>query len=308
MLFFGWLRCVIAVFFTIMPRSSRHKSHKQSKHGSKEGKEHSGSEKEDVKKMKDRDNSEGSVKVSRDLGSSEKRRLSSSGRDNGGVEGEYVASKRRKEKADDRWTGGGDAEDGGATMVKGEVLRIDGENESKPLVDSKRVEGENKSKPLVDSKRVEGEKSKPLGDSKSKSSRRHESGSEKKDENVGLLAEKDESKSSTSRVDSKRKSDRDSGPKEGQQNKDSKDKDSKDKERGLERERKSIQDIKREKEVATIDVEAARKQGEEQQGKRARENTGKVTKCCVHSLFPCYVKQYLSTLLIIFGYRLLYLI
>ncbi|KAF7150212.1 hypothetical protein RHSIM_Rhsim02G0244100 [Rhododendron simsii] len=291
-----------------MPRSSRHKSHKQSKHGSKEGKENSGSEKEDVKKMKDRNNSEGSVRVSRDLGSSEKRKLSSSGRDNGGMEAEYVASKRRKDKADDRWTGGGDAEDGGATVVKGEVLRIDGENKSKPLVDSKRVEGENKSKPLVDSKRVEGEnkskplvdpkrvegenkskplvdpkrvegeKSKPSGDSKSKSSRRHESGSEKKDENVGLLAEKEESKSSTSRVDSKRKSEKDSGPKEVQQNKDSKDKDSKDKERGFERERKSIQDIKREKEAATVDVEVARKQGEERQGKRGRENTGKFSR------------------------------
>ncbi|KAF7151580.1 hypothetical protein RHSIM_Rhsim02G0244200 [Rhododendron simsii] len=254
-----------------MPRSSsRHKSHKQSKHGSKEGRDHSEPEKEDVKKMKDRN--EGSVRVSRDSGSSEKRKLGSSSRDNGGTEEEYVASKRRKEKADDRWTAGGDEEGGGATTVvikevKGEVLRIDGENKSKTLVDSKRVDGENKSKPLVDSKRVEGEKSKILGDSKSKSSRRQESGSEKKDESVGLLAEKEESKSSTSRVDLKRKSEKDLGPKEVQQNKDSKDK-----ERGLERERKCIQDIKREKEAATVDVEAARKQGEERQGKRGREN------------------------------------
>ncbi|KAI8569776.1 hypothetical protein RHMOL_Rhmol02G0303600 [Rhododendron molle] len=260
-----------------MPRSSsRHKSHKQSKHGSKECRDHSEPEKEDVKKMKDRN--EGSVRVSRDSGSSEKRKLGSSSRDNGGAEEEYVASKRRKEKADDRWTAGGDEEDGGATTtvvikeVKGEVLRIDGENKSKPLVDSKRVDGENKSKPLVDSKRVEGEKLKPFGDSKSKSSRRQESGSEKKDESVGFLAEKEESKSSTSRVDSKRKSEKDLGPKEVQQNKDSNDKDSKDKERGLERERKSIQDIKPEKEAATVDVEAARKQGEERQGKRGREN------------------------------------
>ncbi|XP_058203575.1 uncharacterized protein LOC131317907 isoform X2 [Rhododendron vialii] len=249
-----------------MPRSSsRHKSHKQSKHGSKEGRDHSEPEKEDVKKMKDRN--EGSV---RDSGS--KRKLGSSSRDNGGTEEEYVASKRRKEKADDRWTASGDEEGGVATTVvikevKGEVLRIEGENKSKPSVDLKRVDGENKSKPLVDSKRVEGEKSKPLGDSKSKSSRRQESGSEKKDESVGLLAEKEETKSSTSRVDLKRKSEKDLGPKEVQQNKDSKDK-----ERGLERERKSIQDIKREKEAATVDVEAARKQGEERQGKRGREN------------------------------------
>lgn len=53
-------------------------------------------------------------------------------------------------------------------------------------------------------------------------------------------------------------------------------KDSKDKERGFERERKSVQDVKHEKEAATVDVEAARKQGEERQGKHGRENKGKV--------------------------------
>lgn len=242
-----------------MPRSSRHKSHKQSKHGSREGKEHSESEKEDVKKVKDRSSGEGSA--IRDSGSSEKRKLSkdSSSRDNGSPGEEFVGSKRRKEKADGRWTG---EEDGDATVavkeVKGEILRIDGDNKLKDL------------KPVGDSKRIDGEKSKHVGDSKSKSSRRHESGSEKKEDNAGLPVEKDESNSSVSRVESKRKSEKDLGPKEMQQNKDSKDK-----EWALEREKKIIEESKREKEASNVDVEAARKQGEERQGKRSRENTGK---------------------------------
>ncbi|PSS11306.1 hypothetical protein CEY00_Acc15580 [Actinidia chinensis var. chinensis] len=235
-----------------MPRSSRHKSHKHSKNSSRDDREHSESE-EDVK-MKDRNGKEeGSVRVSKDSGSIEKRKLSL-GKDpsvhsNGGTAEEYVASKRRKEKADvdaDRWNGGGDERGHGATAtkeVKGETSRIDADKNPKL---------------------------KAVGESKSKSCRRHESGSEKKDDNVG---EREETKS-TIRVDSKRKSEKVSGQKEVQQSKDLKE--SKDRERGLEREKK-IHDIKRETE-STVDDELVRKKGshladcgEEQKGKRGRE-------------------------------------
>ncbi|KAL6986419.1 hypothetical protein U1Q18_019782 [Sarracenia purpurea var. burkii] len=239
-----------------MPRSSRHKTHKQGKHSSRDARDDS--ESADDLKMKDRNGKEeGSVKVSRDSGSSEKRKLPSgkdpSGHGNGSTPEEYVASKRRKEKADvsaasDRWNAGGDERVDGATVVKevkGESSRTDADK---------------------------GSKSKALADSKSKSSRRHETGSENKEENVGLVAGKEESKS-ISRVDSKRKSEKDSGQKDVQ-----KYKDSKDKERGSERERK-IQETKRETEP-TVGGEMAKKQGshsvdfgEERQVKRGRENT-----------------------------------
>ncbi|CAL5430027.1 unnamed protein product [Camellia sinensis] len=240
-----------------MPRSSRHKSHKQSKHSSREAREHSDSE-EDVK-MKDRSGKEEeSVRVYRDSGLSEKRKLSLgkdlSGHGNGDTVEEYGSSKRRKEKADasagsDRWNGGGDERGDGRIVekeTKGESSRIDGEKSSKSTT---------------------------LIDLKSKSSKRHDGGSEKKEEKGGLVSEKEESKSS-SRVDSKRKSEKDSGRKEVKDSKESKEK-----ERGLEREKK-IQEIKRETEAVAVGDEASRKQGshlvdfgEERQGKRGRENT-----------------------------------
>ncbi|CAK9143166.1 unnamed protein product [Ilex paraguariensis] len=253
-----------------MPRSSRHKSDKESKHGLKESKYCADSE-EDVK-MKERNNSkeEDLARVSKDSGrsaSGEKRKLGREGKDlsghgnvNGDASEEYAASKRRKEKAadgsggGDRWKGGGDEKgEGGAKEkeLKGESSRIDLE------------------------KGFKSKESKVSGDSKSKSSRRHESGGDK-EENVGSTMEKEESKSRT-RSDSKRKSEKDSGRKEGDQNKDMKE--GKEKERGSGKERKA-QDCKRDVEVFTGNEKVAKKQGshsaelgEERQSKRSRENT-----------------------------------
>ncbi|XP_057513263.1 uncharacterized protein LOC130795264 isoform X1 [Actinidia eriantha] len=227
-----------------MTRSSRHKSHKQSKHSSRDAKEPSDLE-EDVK-MKDRNvKEEGSVRVSRDSGSSEKRKLSlgkdSSAHGNGDASEEYVASKRRKEKAEDRWNGT-------EKEMTGESSKID-------------VDKSSKSTAVVDSK--------------CKSSRRHDGGSGK-EENVDSIVEKEESKSS-GRVESRRKSEKDSGRKEVQQYKDPSE--WKDKECGSEKERK-VQGNKGETEARAIGSEVTKKQGshsvdfaEEKQGKRGRENT-----------------------------------
>ncbi|KAL6979453.1 hypothetical protein U1Q18_021117 [Sarracenia purpurea var. burkii] len=243
-----------------MPRSSRHKSHRQSKHSSRDAREQSNSE-DDMKINDKKGKEEALVRVSRDLGSSEKRKLSlskdSSGHVNGGTSEEYVASKRRKEKADvsaasDRWNVRGDEIGDGATVGK-DIKK-----------ESSEVEADKKSK------------STSLVDSKSKSSRRHGSGGEKKEENADLGAEKEDSKSG-GRVDSKRKSEKDSGRKEVLQYKDSSE--SKDKERGFERERR-IQEIKGETEAPAVTNDASRKQGlhsvylgEEQQGKIHSEYT-----------------------------------
>ncbi|XP_057478360.1 uncharacterized protein LOC130765819 isoform X1 [Actinidia eriantha] len=85
-----------------MTRSSRHKSHRPSKHSSRDAKEHSDLE-EDVK-MKDRNvKEEGSVRVSRDSGSSEKRKKkeenvdSVAGKEESKSSGR-VESKRKSEK------------------------------------------------------------------------------------------------------------------------------------------------------------------------------------------------------------------
>ncbi|KAI7989179.1 putative beta-1,3-galactosyltransferase 2 [Camellia lanceoleosa] len=202
------------VYIGFMTRSSRHKSHKQSKHSSRDAREHS--ELESDVKMKERNSKEeGSGTVCRDSVSSEKRK-DLSGHANGDASEDYVGSKRRKEKADlDRWNSCGDE-------MKVESSRIDGDKTSK---------------------------SKALVDSKSKSSRKHDGGGgEKKEESVGLVGEKEESKSS-SKVESKRKSEKDLGRK---------DKDSKEKKRVLE---KKIHETE-----VTVD-------GEERQGKRGRENT-----------------------------------
>ncbi|KAA8528230.1 hypothetical protein F0562_035519 [Nyssa sinensis] len=245
-----------------MPRSSRHKSHKQNKHGSKDVREHSDSE-EDLK-MKDRNNEEGSHRVSRDSVSGEKRKVASQSRDgkdpsshgNGDTSEEHAASKRRKEKADgnassDRWNGGGDERGQGITISK------------EMREESSKLESDKSSK------------SKVSVDSKSKTSRKHDNFSEK-EENVSLAGDKEESKSN-SRADLKRKSEKDPMGREVHQYKESKE--SKDKERGSEKERK-VQDIKRDVEARAVDSEVARKQGsrstnfgEEPQGKRGRENT-----------------------------------
>lgn len=247
----------MAVFSSqlVMPRSSRSKSHKQSKHSVKEtvaAKEYTDSE-EDVVKTKERngkEDSSASVRVSRDSASGEKRKFPSSqskdgkdlsGHGNGDASEDYVASKRRKEKESDRWNGGGD-EKGEGVNVEKELDKVLKAKDSKSSV----LEAKSKS-----------------------SSRRHESGSEKKEESVSVVVEKEESKSG-GKSESKRKGEKDSGRKEGHQYKDSKE--LKEKDRGSDRERK-VQDGKRDAEARAVDGEVARKHGEDQQTKRGRENT-----------------------------------
>ncbi|XP_030501321.2 uncharacterized protein LOC115716625 isoform X1 [Cannabis sativa] len=159
-----------------MPRSSKHKS---SKHSSKELKEYSDSEKD--LSFKDRKGKEesGGVRVSKDLISSEKRKLESKdGKDlysasgNGDYSDEYSSSKRRKDRADeratDRWNGGDDDHRGSG-------------------------EGSKKS-------------SKASGDTKSK----------RKDENMGMYEEIEELKKGSSGGKGEgRHRDRDSSRKEG---------------------------------------------------------------------------------------------
>nr|GMD05532.1 titin homolog isoform X1 [Ipomoea batatas] len=243
-----------------MPRSSKSKSHKPSKH-SKEAREYSDSE-EDVK-MK-----ESSSRVSKDLASGEKRKLSSQSREgreskdlsgygngNGDAPEEYLSTKRRKEKGEgsgggDRWNGGVDESGDG---------RHEAEKESKS--GSSKTDQE---------KGLRQKEAKGYGDSKSKSSKRHESGggSERKEEIVLSGVEKEEAKSG--KGESKKKSETDSVRKEG--------KDLKEKEHGSERERK--QDSKRETEVKGYSGDTEKKiwsqsgdVGEEKQSKRSRENT-----------------------------------
>ncbi|KAL3331496.1 hypothetical protein AABB24_035030 [Solanum stoloniferum] len=236
-----------------MPRSSKHKSHKQSKHSPKEGRDYSYSDSDEEmktkekEKEKERSSKEDSLaRVSKDSihsGSGEKRKHSSqskegkdgkdlSGYGNGDASEEYVSSKRRKEKVEagsggaDRWNGAADS------ALKGESLKIDADKGSK------------------------GKETKSSSDSKSKSS--------KKEGNIASLVEKEESRSG--RVESKRKSEKDSGRKEGKDSKEVKEK-----ERGSDREKKG-HESKRD------DVDNVKKQGsqsgdvsEEKQNKKGRE-------------------------------------
>lgn len=230
-----------------MPRSSRHKSHKQHKHSSKEVKEYSDSE--EVKERKDRD-SEVAVRVS---GSSEKRKLAVDGNSE-----EYTASKRRKERSSDvsgvdRWSGGDKDKDNKENKDRDRDRDGKGEGGSEKGL---------KSKVSVDPK------------SSSKSSRRHESSSEKKDAVNEIEEVKRNSSGSKNDKESKSSKDKekDSKSKDGHQYKDSKDKDrdkdkdskdSKDKERGAERSTKG-QDARRERSAekgskVAVDNEGSRK-------------------------------------------------
>ncbi|KAJ8527021.1 hypothetical protein K7X08_029498 [Anisodus acutangulus] len=206
-----------------MPRSSKHKSHKQSKHSPKEGRDYSHSDSDSEVKMKEKDSLARVSKDSVHSSSGEKRKYSSqskegkdlSGYGNGDASEEYVASKRRKEKAEassgggDRWNGIGDS------GVKGESLKIDADKGSK------------------------GKETKCSSDFKSKNS--------KKEGSITSLVEKEESKSG--RVESKRKSEKDSARKEGKDSKEVKEK-----ERGSDREKKGH-------ESKCDDVDNVKKQG-----------------------------------------------
>ncbi|KAL6533594.1 hypothetical protein OROHE_013427 [Orobanche hederae] len=255
-----------------MPKSSRHKSHKQSKHSSRD---YSDSE-DDLVKMKEKSSKDdSSTRGHRDSASGEKRKVSSQvregkdskdlgGHGNGDVLEEYVSSKRRKEKTDvvkggDRWNGGGDERADRERhvekeMQKGEILKVDiklKENISK---------GENL---IVESK------------NKSKWYDSGSAGERKEDSITSLPVEKEESKT---KGEPKRKSERDSSlRKEG--------KDSKDKDRRSDKEKNADQDIKSgEVEVKSVAMDAGKKQGTqlvdfsgERQGKRSRENNAEHT-------------------------------
>ncbi|OMO88383.1 hypothetical protein CCACVL1_08418 [Corchorus capsularis] len=100
-----------------MPRSSRHKS---SKHSSRDARDYSDSERDSgLKEKEKKSKEESSVRVSKESGSGEKRKLDSKetskelwSSGNGEYVEEYSSSKRRKDKTDDgvsdRWNGGED--------------------------------------------------------------------------------------------------------------------------------------------------------------------------------------------------------
>ncbi|KAL3844475.1 hypothetical protein ACJIZ3_001878 [Penstemon smallii] len=254
-----------------MPRSSRHKSHKQSKHSSKD---YSDSE-EDVKMKEKSSKDETLVRVKWDSTSGEKRKISSqvregedlNGHGNGEVSDKYVSSKRRKEKADvggDRWNGDGEKREDSNRKVEKEMSKAErSRNDSKPKDSS------NKSESL----RI---------DSKNKS-KRYVSGSaidKKEERSTSVVVDKEESKS---KGESKRKSERDSsGLKEA--------KDPKDKDRRSEKEKNAGQESKNGGDEAKLeDMAVGKKQAtqlqdlsEERQGKRARE----ITELTVHHELP----------------------
>ncbi|XP_011101051.1 filaggrin-like [Sesamum indicum] len=241
-----------------MPRSSRHKSHKQSKHSSKD---YTDSD-EDVLQMKEKGGKDdNSVRVHRDSASGEKRKISSQVREskdskdlsgNGDVLEVYVSSKRRKEKTDvggDRWNGGGDDRGYGdrnmeREMHKGESLKVDTKSkENSNKGENMRIESKNKSK-------------------------RHESGvagERKEDSLVSVLLNKEDGKS---KGEAKRKSERDSSAR--REGKESKDKDRRlDKEKNVGPESKSgdAEDVVKKQGTQCGDF------SEERQGKQLRENT-----------------------------------
>lgn len=225
-----------------MPRSSRSKSHKQSKHSSKEAavRDYSGSD-EDVK-MKEKSSNGGkedavAVKTSKDVSvSGDKVKHSKdlyNSHGNGDVLEEYTtSSKGREEKS----YGGSDRWNGGSTDDKGLVVNI----ENKELLKSKDV-------------------SKGSGESKSKSSRRHDG-----DSASLVVLEKDESKRGE-----KRKSDKESGRKESSQYREHKE--SKDKDRGSDKGRKAGAEA------------SSKKHAENHSSKRGKEIAGK--KCCFFGMF-----------------------
>ncbi|OVA11321.1 hypothetical protein BVC80_9007g19 [Macleaya cordata] len=239
-----------------MPRSSRHKQHKQTKHSSRDVRERSDSEEEGYLKSRN-GGDEIAVRVSRDSASGEKRKIVSQSQDgNGDLFEDYVVSKRRKEGADvtdtDRWKG--------VEEERGMREKIDGSRAD--------LEKSSKMKVLVDS-------------NINKSSRRNESST--KEKNAGVVIESGEvQKNGSSKVESKYKSERDLRRKEVHQYKDGKEK-----ERGADRDRK-VRDSKRERSVdaapgrGSEDSDLGRKQGsqsghveEERLRKRELENDGK---------------------------------
>ncbi|GMH08903.1 hypothetical protein Nepgr_010743 [Nepenthes gracilis] len=173
-----------------MPRSSRHKSSKQS---SREARDYSDSEKDSSCKDRKRRDESGSNRALKESASGEKRKLDSKSTENKDLVGsgnvEYIdeygvsSSKKRKEKVDDdRWTGGDDEREASKT--------------ERNLKDSKGV-----------------------GDSKSRSSKR--------DDNSELGVDGEEGKRSTSkaepkhhRTDKKEKNEKETGSEREKKGKD----------------------------------------------------------------------------------------
>ncbi|KAL5998998.1 hypothetical protein ACLOJK_009947 [Asimina triloba] len=216
-----------------MPRSSRHK--RQHKHSSRDLKERSDSEGEEIsKERKSREDPE--IRVSRDSDLGGKRKSPSQprlGKDPSS--GDYGSSKRRKDRAGspvvaDRWNGGGNERDENSLGEKaGDGEDFGGESER-------------------------AQKSKASADSKSRSSsRRHDSVSEKKEE--AFVVE----------CDSKRRSEKDSGRKEAYQGKEVKD-------RGGERERKA-EDGRRERE-RSVDAVGETADGDSEVSRRRDKKMG----------------------------------
>ncbi|KAL8266695.1 hypothetical protein R6Q59_004039 [Mikania micrantha] len=212
-----------------MPRSSRSKSHKQSKHSSKEAstaRGYSGSD-EDVK-VKNRSSNGGkedvvSAKTSKDsLVSGERAKLS---KDLFNTHGNGDASEKSH--------GGSDRWNGGSSDDKGLLVN----NENKESLKSKDI-------------------SKAVGESKSKSSRRHDADS------VSLIEpEKDEIRSASGNRSEKRKSEKESARKESSQYKEHRG--SKDKDRGSDRGKKTNSE--------KIGAETPLKQVENQSSRRGKE-------------------------------------
>ncbi|XP_068666029.1 uncharacterized protein [Aristolochia californica] len=240
-----------------MPRSSRHKSHKQHKYSSKDARDYTDTDEEDS--LKERKPREGPVvssgiRVLKDSDSGEKRKVKDLlGPGNGDYSGEYGGSKRRKDRADltvgsDRWNGGDDERDGGLEDkdTKNDGCGLDTESASK---------------------------SKVTVDCRSKSSRKLESGSDRREESLVSSLDNEEAKKGSAKVDAKRKSEKEGSRKECLQYKDVREK-----ERGSEREKKG-QDGRREKSIDIVGTnEISRKQGaqmvdEESYYKKEVENT-----------------------------------
>ncbi|CAI9775786.1 unnamed protein product [Fraxinus pennsylvanica] len=276
-----------------MTRSSRHKSHKQSKDSSKD---YSDSE-EDVKLKEKSSRDENPARDYRGSTSGEKRKISSvlregnDGKDlrNGEASEDYVLSKLRKEKADvgkaradvsvgvgdDRWRSYGEDKGGTDRNIKKELNKRESSK-----IDSKLKESNSKGETLrIESKikrkryeigsggEIKEDNIASLSVEKEESERKGES---KRDNIASLAVEKEES---VRKGESKRKSEKDSsGRKEG--------KESKDKGRGSEKEKRvSEESMRGDAEVKSMGV-FGQKQGsqlgdfsEETKTKLDRENT-----------------------------------
>lgn len=209
-----------------MPRSSRHKSHKQ-KHSSRDLKEHTDSEEEELLKERRRREDSG-IRVS-DSAEKREREIPLQSQKEKDLPPDYGASRRKKDRDDsssvtDRWNGGEDKQ------VQGSAPEKDMKDEGFGSDLEKRP------------------KSKVAVDSKSQSSRRQESLGDRKDEILTAAEANEDTKKGSGRVESKRKSDKDSGRKEASEHKDAKEKD-----RGVDRDRRA-NDTRRERSVDVVTV------------------------------------------------------